>query len=282
MNNERENGLESDHSPGPAYSQEIISPPQLMQLSGDAGTKLLWEWYLNREPLQAGEIARILAQLEPGRKHAALFESWVEVWNRAKARNDAGIEPQVIALQLATAQEFGVQVPYLQRERSFPSVVRAFETYAGRMRAFVRAMHHFTQGELAARGISGAVMWRGLKPYGKGYPFPYPDGFYEASLSNNPLSSWTLSLKQAQRFALGKTVALNCAYIPATRLIGTPFTGFGVIGQLEALSLSSSSPFGDSCHWLVWCDSLEFGSENSVTLADWISFVNRLENDHTL
>ncbi len=255
----------------------------------------MWDWYENTRPPTAEEIASELASLEPGPKHRARFQKWLHLWNHAKTRTVGGLEPELVALQMAAAQELGLSMPFLRREQAMASVQKARSLYDLPMRAFVRALYRATQKHLDERGIAGAILWRGIQQ-SRGYPFPYRSGFYLGLLANNPLASFTLSLGQAARFAPGSAGALNFAYVESSRIIGTPFTGLGVLPQTEAVSVGAAaraemSPVAevvpsdvhtyeeDRCFWLVWHDQ-DFGDRaRALEWQDWSDLIEKYETE---
>lgn len=262
-----------------SFVSGLIRAPSVSELIQDESTTRMWNWYLSTQDPTPDEIAGELAALEPGKKHRARFEHWISLWNGAKTRTDTRFEPELVALQMAAAEEFGLSMPYLRQEQKFASVQKALKDYEGGMRAFTRAMYAYTQKHLQEQGIEGAVLWRGIKRSER-YPFTYSEGFLLGQLANNPIASWTLSLGQASRFALSDVGALNCAYIEASRFLGTPFTGLGVLPQSEALSLGTVlTQEGDQCFWLVWRNEDSGQVARSLTLEDWRDLIEKYETD---
>lgn len=258
---------------------ESIRGPSSQEMNRDEGTDQMWKWYETASFATASQIAQKLSELEPGPKHKARFEQWIELWNNAKTRVDIGFEPALVALQMAAAQELGLSLPFLRREQTMPSVQKALNTYQTPMRAFVRALYAFTQSQLAEHGVEGTILWRGIKR-SQGYPFPYPERFSLGYVANNPLASFTLSLRQAGQFALSDIGALNCAYVPASRIIGTPFTGLGVLSQREAVSLGASAAQEDQCFWLVWHgQDLAGETARALKWQNWRDLIEKYETD---
>lgn len=253
----------------------VIRAPFWEEMGQDEGTSQMWDWYTNTRPPTVADLAKELSLLEPGNKHRARFEHWISLWNQAKTRTDSGFQAELVALQMAAAQELGLSLPFLRREQGLPSVRKALDTYGPPMRAFVRALYASTQQQLRDQGIKGAILWRGIKQ-STGYPFPYPEGFFLGRLANNPLASFTLSVGQAARFAPGDVGALNCAYVEASRIIGTPFTGLGVLPQKEAISLGEvATREEDRCFWLVWRDGPSGDVARSLGWRDWRDLIEK-------
>lgn len=184
-----------------------------------------------------------------------------------------------ILIQNAAAQEFGIPFDPRARFAADPDVdglsdvgaatVRAnwendrkvLEMELGdeksqrALRAFVRAQYAETQAMFEGLGIKPTddlTLFRGMK-FSPANPSPFEDGFSATSVTSNPMSSWSVSYPTAVMFGSTptgytkagerKSAALLSAKIPASRVLSTPMTGDGALGEYEVVVIGA--PSGD-------------------------------------
>lgn len=117
--------------------------------------------------------------------------------------------------------EFGNTVGLLEKER------------AGR--AFLRAMYDNTQTFLAEHGVEEVVLYRGAD-----YEEPQVKGTRRTAVEN-VMESWSREFNSAAEFA-GKELdgAIIRTVVPASRILATPFTGFGCLHEGEFVVLGGA------------------------------------------
>lgn len=166
-----------------------------------------------------------------------------------------------LMFQQAAADEFGLQNvsgyvkqataragPYsglIGREQQWPTTS---DGYIG-ARKLVRAQYELTQDFFAENGISQVDAYRGMHhPFGYLTPKDWPAQSGHTSITANPLSSYSWNYPTAANFAVGMSPdeipnsALIGASIPVSRILATPFTGFGSLSEAELIVLGGTDP----------------------------------------
>jgi hypothetical protein len=112
------------------------------------------------------------------------------------------------------------------------------------VRAATRAMYRATQDRLKAHGVTDLLLARGTGEDLAGEPAPYkepygedlpPGGSYRQRLQ--PASAWSADDAIARHFGMRRIFR---ARVPANRIIATPRTGMGALGEEEFIVIGGS------------------------------------------
>jgi hypothetical protein len=173
------------------------------------------------------------------REHAvsALIKQW------SLSSNDEN--EQSLAIQQAVQAEFGLaDVAPWELTSSLARRVRERTAKHGSVyQDFARAQYQATQAELAARGISRLVLYRGFK-WNSDHPAPSwaqtPDGSVASAPQWRPLSSWSSDPAVARHFASHHADnTLVAASVPASRILSCAQTGVGCLRESEFVVLAT-------------------------------------------
>ena len=140
-----------------------------------------------------------------------------------------------IALQVATAAKFGLEVPsYVAKMAAQFGPEPGFGKTKTEARQFVDAMYDQTQDWLKSRGIKELVLFRGMRHSigADAAPVDAAAGPIPASVHLNPLNSWTAKYDTSYNFSENQGYVLT-ARVPASKVIGCCFTGLGCLGEQE-------------------------------------------------
>lgn len=145
-----------------------------------------------------------------------------------------GVSRTSVAIQRAAAEQFGLDESSKYLADHTPAYAHALSpTNWGPgdvevFRSYVKAVYANTQEYLLAHGISEVTVSRGYKPLSDQQ---FGDN---ASVRNNPLSSWSQDDHIARKFASG---ALASITVPASRIFSTWKTGSGCPDESEVILL---------------------------------------------
>lgn len=148
-------------------------------------------------------------------------------------------DPESLVMQKDAAKELGVKLSAWQRSRikSTPSI--GITTSESERRAYIRAVYDRTQEYLREQGFKPGdkvTLYRGYST-SKSDDSMAGDtvGYY-----GNALESWTVSRLTAYSYGnkayYGRVVA---AEVPVERIVSTPMTGFGCLGESEIIIMGS-------------------------------------------
>lgn len=155
--------------------------------------------------------------------------------------------PTSLYLQFMAAKEFGIPgkafftPSYLGVEPNTLESVRS-GVFHGKVedpglvdrgtRAFLREMYNQTQADLAANGIKDAYLFRGSKQR---------TIFGVTRVQANAMTSFSASYRTARNFSgMGGANSMRrilVTKVPAFRILSTPRTGFGCLGETEVVVL---------------------------------------------
>ena len=232
-------------------AEKLKGDPDFLKLAADRDRENLL-----KEPFPGYTYEEWNAKPIEERAAARLIESW--------AGTSSDGDRWALMLQQAAVDEFGLtdtsgyvarqqQIlgPYsglIQKPQFFPTDDQG---YLG-ARKFLRAQYDLTQQFFAEHGITSVNVYRGMSyPYGTRTPDDWPGGNVSQatrqSLTSNPLSSWTFKYDIASRFAQGSPDAIDnsallSTTIPVSRILATPFSGFGSLGEGEFVALGGTDP----------------------------------------
>jgi hypothetical protein len=210
----------------------------------------------------------------------AAVSRMVSMW--AASSNDENVVS--LAVQRAAQDEFGLKeaMPWKTNETTSRAVDDAYASSGPTYRRFVRAQYDQTQQMLSDMGVSEVGLHRGIRvkdddavalfgaetffvkmddagsqfadsPHGMRRPYGMesPD-VKRGPVGQRPMSSWSTSMEQADRFTSGITLTnderknttplIMSARIPASKIIATPFTGVGCLTEQEVVTLSGDYP----------------------------------------
>jgi hypothetical protein len=168
----------------------------------------------------------------------------IEFWDWTS--NDT--EPSSLGLQAAAADEFGVELTEWQKgkiakgpeEFNRPGFTGHYEHHRKEGRKFLRKSYDDTQRKLAEAGVKRVTLYRGYQ----GEDVAGADVGDVHWLKPNALSSWSSDPKIAKHFsdvksseAPGEHGVIYKMEVPASRVIGTSFTGLGTQGIEEYVLL---------------------------------------------
>ncbi len=163
---------------------------------------------------------------------------YVHEWANSSGDNRA----RSVAMQRAAAAEFKLKShasPYGPDALHDSDDVLASEGVA--MRDFLRAQYDETQAWFKERGITHVTLYRGVKVPKESWR----EGFGATDAELSALSSFTTDIGVAESFARGgpggwipgtKPTMIACD-VPVDRILSTPFTGFGCLGEREVVVL---------------------------------------------
>jgi hypothetical protein len=143
--------------------------------------------------------------------------------------------PLSIAMQVATAEKFGIELTgYVAKVASQLGSDPVFAKTREQARDLVDAMYERTQEWLSSRGIEELLLFRGMtKTIGADTaPVDAAPGPIPAAVHLNPLNSWTASYGTVHTFTGWNGYVLT-ARVPAHKVIGCCFTGLGCLGEQE-------------------------------------------------
>jgi hypothetical protein len=158
-----------------------------------------------------------------------------------------------IAIQRAAAHVFGQPAPSTTNVDLNTTVMKLEAWYGEGLKAFVKAQYDESQEQLAKHGITELTVVRGLSfgeseegnedHYLSGNPSDLPTVRYLSDTSGPPLSSWSTNPETASGFANNLSRgAMAVARVPASEVVGTPFTGVGCLGESEIVLKSGTTP----------------------------------------
>lgn len=200
-------------------------------------------------------------------------EKWLLIWAGSPTTRQSGFSPaELIALQFAAAPIYGGSIEHLKEQLLRDDVMRVVEEKGAFLRLLLKAMYQESQAELAARGIERVTLWRGAKE--KFVP-TQRETFKVVALPLQPLTSFTHNLAQAVNFTPSHQGTLFSVSVPASRILATPATGFGVLQQREEIVFSlppkvkllDEGLVAQSDDWVEWQDI------RSLELEDWVKLL---------
>jgi hypothetical protein len=180
------------------------------------------------------------------------------------ARTSGDTDPIALQFQIAAEQEFGLEAnPFvhqalegykLDSEQNPPDRVFFTDQQMAGARKYLRAQYELTQDLFEREGITEVYAYRGMA----WRPTEVPDeieqlrsgrkGTGVISVHGNPLSSWSLGFNTAESFTTKYDVkAIAGTRIDVRRILSTPFTGFGCLGEEELVVLG-----GDDMDAMTW------------------------------
>lgn len=159
-------------------------------------------------------------------------------------------KPESLGLQQAASEQFDAPItPWQQKRIDSVSSIAADNEYnakhfwraAEEGKQLLQAMYGKTQQELKDEGIKSVTLYRGVvlkRGWAEGLEkdMDYP-------IQENAMESWSLSPETARGFAYGmgeteKGIVFQ-AEVPVERILATPKTGFGCLGEFEFVVLGS-------------------------------------------
>jgi hypothetical protein len=186
----------------------------------------------------------------PGSKNERAAATLIHSWATTSGDSDA----RALAMQEAARAEFGLESTSEYTEHSLAEVaaVGGPTSRAARwaspdvqpgLQKFLRAQYDLTQTLLKAQGIDQIQLYRGMK-FGDyaDVANPFPLGRSVSPITSNPLSSWSHDYRVADQFGgtgamPGSSKAVVAMTVPASRVLSTPFTGFGSLSENETVVL---------------------------------------------
>jgi hypothetical protein len=166
-----------------------------------------------------------------------LIHAWAGTSSDSVARS--------VAMQMAAAEKFGMEpTPYLAKQDaqfSHSGDASAYAKYKEQTRELVGAMYSTTQDWLAEHGIKELVVWRGMhSSIGTAKEvldsIKASDQPLEVAAHLNPMNSWSANYDKARSFA-GPSGFILSARVPASKVIGSCFTGTGCLNEQEFVVL---------------------------------------------
>lgn len=185
----------------------------------------------------------------PAMNERSVLDDLVRSWARSSSDNNI----MSLRIQVAVSEEFGVPVGE-NIERLVKKLTHGAPIWDGvpasvhdSLRAFVRAQYEMTQAQFAAEGITEVKLYRGIVLDNDPHQFGLVDGGVnptngaDALITSNPLTSWSVKLKEAAGFAepdaRGGHGYVFSAVVPVTRILSGPTTGFGCNPEFEFVLL---------------------------------------------
>ena len=174
----------------------------------------------------------------------------VHQWARSSGDNS----PSGVLMQLAIQKEFGTGVipKYMgadtlhggNGETVLDWAKKALPNAQPFLSVFLRTMYAETQSQLRERGITSFVLYRGFADAEK-----VNSGRVQMRRSM-PASAWSADHEEGIRFAHmrarnrpGRKPYLLTATVPASRILGTPRTGFGCTGEWEYVVVGADGEY---------------------------------------
>ncbi len=165
------------------------------------------------------------------------------------------------AIQEVVSDEFGSAISKWQRNlppisSKTYSIMEARGITKDDIRKVIRSMYRNTQDELKELGVEEIPLYRGLITSDSSLA---PGFDYE--IDTNAVESWTTSFKVAQGFAMNmskdksKFGVVLVTKVPVVRILCTPRTGFGCMGEEEVLVLGDDERGGDVAR-VEWMEGL--------------------------
>ncbi len=220
------------------------------------------------------EVARTLsARIGVGDTQSEVLK-WLDIWAGERTTPVGGPRSAaLVALQLEAHEVFGGgEVEHLAEDAKRRDVLAIRRHDGSFLRALLVQMYLETQEQLKARGIEQITLWRGER----GIFSPHQDAFLDIGiLPFQPLNSFSHQLAQARRFAGQRVGSLVVVVAPASRILATPATGFGVLQQREELLFAIPSTLNTSDQGLVaqWDDFDLWQEISSYDETDWVELL---------
>lgn len=189
----------------------------------------------------------------------------------AETSNDHDVRS--LTIQEAIREEFGLEetAEWTGLDDKLKESVAAYlEEKRPFYRAVIRAMYDATQADLAERGISHVAAYRGVNTPSKEWPAGMEGlGFVrsgdDVAVTLRPASSWSLNEETARYFATRGhdfyDYVVIKASVPASRVLATPFTGFGCMFETEVVVLGGNEVVQVHKGWPVDNEDLEDDSD---------------------
>ncbi len=226
--------------------------------------------------------------------HLSRVNDLIQGWAGTSADDDV----RALAMQIAAREEFSLGEKAWMRTLS-PSMRDKVGEMLGRngkaYRAFLRAMHDNTQEWAKENGITHMRLFRGMK-YDAGHPpkgLPW-DKFKRANAAAvkagkremqplginmrphlQPMSSFSANYDTAVGFAYGKGTphgVVMAMDVPIGRIIGTARSGYGCLGEYEAVVLAGDSEPIAAAIWSLEKDErLAWGKDERLAWGKVIS-----------
>lgn len=212
------------------------------------------------------ETARKIALRLSDKALQGEVERWLLIWVGSPTMPPSGTPPaELIALQF---------IDRLEEQLLRDDVARVLQEKREFLQLLLKAMYKETREELGARGIERVTLWRGAKE--KFVP-TQRETFKVVALPLQPLTSFTHELAQAARFTHPLRGTLFSVSVPASRILATPATGFGVLQQREEIvfalppkvKLLDEGFVAQSSSWEEWQDIRSFD------LQDWVELLEQ-------
>jgi len=193
-----------------------------------------WKDYVARTPeaaMRAGET----------KMHHAV-NGMIGMW--AGASGDSNLLS--VTMQHAVNEEFGLKARTDHMPMDNPKFADYYAQNGAAYRAFAREMYNATQEELARDGIKEMTLYRGVKfrtpEQAQEAGFKTDSTAHEATIGQQPASSWSYSFRTAYKFSGGSAIpgAMVAARVPASRVLSTMKTGFGCKNEQEVVLLGST------------------------------------------
>lgn len=199
---------------------------------------------------------------------------WLGVWADERTTPLSGPRSAaLVALQLEAHQVFqGGQVEHLAADAERRDVKAIQKQEGSFLRHLLVQMYVESQEQLRERGIKEITLWRGER----GIFSPEQEDFLDiGEIPFQPLNSFSHQLKQAFRFAGQGRGALILVSAPASRILATPATGFGVLQQKEEVLFSIPNGLGVADQGLVaqWRDLDDWQEIFNYGEMDWVELI---------
>ena len=227
------------------------------------------------EDVRAETARKIALRLEDKTLQQEI-EKWLLIWAGSPTTRESGFSPaELIALQFAAAPIYGGTTEHLKEQLLRDDVMRVLREKGGFLRLLLKAMYDETREELAARGIERVTLWRGAKE--KIAP-TQKETFKVIALPLQPLTSFTHKLAQAVSFTPSHQGTLFSVSVPASRILATPATGFGVLQQREEIvfSLPPKVKLLDEGLVAQSNDRQQWQKIRSFEVEDWVELLEQL------
>lgn len=229
--------------------------------------------------MSPGQVQQNVAQQLASRMGNSSIESrilaWLQLWGKVRTTPHRG-EPRnagLVALQLEAHHVFqGGDIDHLgaDAERDDVKLIRRAEGLF--LQELLIQMYRESQEQLARREIEAITLWRGEK----GIFSPDQESLVDiGELPFQPLNSFSHQLKQAFRFSGHHEGALIVVSAPASRILASPATGFGVLQQKEEVLFAIPNTVNLSDEGIVtqWSDVEDWQYFSTLEEQDWVELL---------
>jgi hypothetical protein len=170
-------------------------------------------------------------------------DNWIQQW----AGTSGDTAPRALITQKAVAREFNLPLGRLEKvmDEAGPDYLthltsnEMYDRFERLFRTSARLQYEYTQERLAAAGVKEMILYRG-----QGLPaevLPSVPGWgetaYTASISLQPISSFSTTVKTATNFIRGPIRVISGVKVPRNQIFGSYKTGFGCLNEQEIVLL---------------------------------------------